>query len=193
MKNMSILLLSAMTAAGPALAAESSAAAGPMLEEVVITAQKRTERLQDVTVSAAVLSGDTVNKLNAGDISDLNRMVPSDSRAGNALDDVQSVEVLKGPQATLGGRTAAQGVINVVTHRPSDTLTGTLTLMGTNDREYRGNGFISGPISNSFKYSFDGYYSTRQFPIKNLKLDNYTGQPARDAQRYFGLRLSSSL
>ena len=31
------------------------------LEEVVITAQKRTERLQDVPVSAAVISADTID------------------------------------------------------------------------------------------------------------------------------------
>jgi len=33
--------------------------------------------------------------------------VPSDSYDGNDIMDVQSIEVLKGPQATLGGRTAA--------------------------------------------------------------------------------------
>jgi iron complex outermembrane recepter protein len=35
--------------------------------------------------------------------------VPSDSDAANQLEDVKSIEVLKGPQATLGGRTAAGG------------------------------------------------------------------------------------
>jgi iron complex outermembrane receptor protein len=50
--------------------------------------------------------------------------VPSDSYDGNQVEDMQSVEVLKGPQATLGGRTAASGVINYVTYNPTDTFTG---------------------------------------------------------------------
>jgi len=47
------------------------------LEEIVITAQKRTERLQDVPVSAAVLSSSTLNNSNVSDVSDLNKIVPS--------------------------------------------------------------------------------------------------------------------
>ena len=37
--------------------------------------------------------------------------VPSDSMAANELTDIKRVEVLKGPQSTLGGRTASSGVI----------------------------------------------------------------------------------
>src|SRR5208283_4263871 len=47
------------------------------LEEVVITAQKRTENLQDVPVSALVVPNETLKALNATDITDLNRAVPS--------------------------------------------------------------------------------------------------------------------
>jgi iron complex outermembrane recepter protein len=192
--------------------------AAATLDEVVITAQKRTERLQDVPVSAAVLSADTIGKLNAGDISDLNRLVPSvnlngtingrvpmgmrgistvqsefniglasgvavmidgvpvpsDSRAGNALEDIQSVEVLKGPQATLGGRAAAQGVINMVTRKPSDTFTGNLSSIITSDGEYRLNGYVAGPISGKVDYSVAGYYTQRTFPITNTHLKKDT-------------------
>lgn len=201
-----------------AQAAEESA--GGALEEIVITAQKRVERLSDVPVSAAVVSTETMASSNAGDISDLNRLVPSvmlsgsfngrvptgmrgissvsneatiglssgvaimidgvpvpsDSRAGNNLDDAQNVEVLKGPQATLGGRTAAAGVINIVTRRPSDTLTGDITLTGTDDNEYRANGFIAGPITSGVEYSLAAYYTDRDYPIKNLLRDEYTNQ-----------------
>jgi len=205
--------------------AESAESTGG-LEEIVITAQKRTERLADVPVAASVVSSDTITKLNAGDISDLNRLVPSvnlngtingrvplgirgissvsnegtvglssgvaimidgvpvpsDSRAGNALEDVQSVEVLKGPQATLGGRTAAQGVINIVTRKPSNVLTGNLGLLATDDGEYRANGFIAGPITSSVDYSLSAYYTTRDFPIKNLHLDKDTNQKVYGAR-----------
>jgi iron complex outermembrane receptor protein len=108
--------------------------------------------------------------------------VPSDSRAGNNLDDAQNVEVLKGPQATLGGRTAAAGVINVVTRRPSDVLTGGISAMGTDDDEYRLNGFIAGPISDDVQYSLAAYYTTRDFPIKNLTLGKTTNQDVYGAR-----------
>ncbi|MFO1402509.1 MAG: hypothetical protein U1F30_15060 [Steroidobacteraceae bacterium] len=57
-------------------AAETDESSG-VLEEIVITAQKRTERLEDVPVAAAVLSTDMMASTNAGDIFDLNRLVPS--------------------------------------------------------------------------------------------------------------------
>jgi iron complex outermembrane receptor protein len=212
--------LAMATTAHTALAQQAAPAASENagIEEIVITAQKRTERLQDVPVSASVLSADTIGKYNAGDISDINRMVPSvnlngtingrvpigirgistvqsefnvglasgvaimmdgvpvpsDSRAANALEDVQSIEVLKGPQATLGGRAAAQGVINIVTRKPSDTLGGNISAMATGDKEYRVNGFVTGPISSGVDYSLAAYYTKRTFPITNLHLNKDT-------------------
>lgn len=41
------------------------------------------------------------------------------------LHNIQSIDVLKGPQGTLFGRNATGGVINVTTKDPSSTLTGT--------------------------------------------------------------------
>src|ERR1700678_1572809 len=128
--------------------ADTSATPSPELAEIVITAQKRPERLQDVPVSATVLSTDVLANSNVSDVSDLNKLVPSlningtisgrapmgirgvssvsneqavgvpsgvaimidgvpvpsDSYDGNQVEDMQSVEVLKGPQAPLGGR-----------------------------------------------------------------------------------------
>jgi iron complex outermembrane receptor protein len=206
-------------------AAEAEESTGA-LEEIVITAQKRTERLEDVPVSAQVISNEAVARLNAGDISDLNRLVPSvqlngtingrvplgvrgiqsvsnqgnvglasgvaimidgvpipsDARSGNALEDVQAVEVLKGPQATLGGRTAAQGVVNIVTRKPSDTLTGSVSLMATDDDEYRANGFIAGPVGDAVQYSLAAYYTTRDYPIRNLRLGKNTNQDVYGAR-----------
>ena len=217
--SLTIAPVMAQTAASPAAQAAAQPAAGG-LEEIVITAQKRTERLQDVPVSASVLSTDAIGRYNAGDISDLNRMVPSvnlngtingrvplgirgistvqsefnvglasgvavmvdgipvpsDSRAANAIEDVQSIEVLKGPQATLGGRTAAQGVINFVTRKPSDTFSGNLAGTATNDGEYRINGFITGPIVSGVDGSLAAYYTTRRFPINNIDLNHKTDE-----------------
>src|SRR6516225_10045184 len=55
----------------------NSESAVPVLEEVVITAEKRPEKLQNVPVSAAVVSSDVLRNANVSDISDVNNLVPS--------------------------------------------------------------------------------------------------------------------
>jgi iron complex outermembrane recepter protein len=211
-----LLTTGCLGASHAALAANSGseASGGPaaQLEEIVITAQKRTERLADVPVSASVVSGSELARTNAGDITDLNNLVPSlglvgtfngrvplgmrgissnanestvglasgvaimidgvpvpsDSYAGNQLEDVKSIEVLKGPQATLGGRTAAAGIINIVTRGPTDKLSGDVSVTATNDHEYRFNAFAGGPIADKLLGSISVYGNKREFPIENI-------------------------
>src|SRR5258708_9994946 len=57
--------------------AETSADNVATLEEIVITAQKRPEKLQDVPVAAQVVSAETLANANVADLSDLNNLVPS--------------------------------------------------------------------------------------------------------------------
>jgi iron complex outermembrane recepter protein len=204
-------------AAGDTGAADTAAGSSiPQLEEIVITAQKRTEKLADVPVAASVVGPEALASMNAGDISDLNKLVPSldlvgsfngrvpygirgissnaneatiglasgvaimidgvpipsDADTANQLEDVKDIEVLKGPQATLGGRTAAAGIVNIVTRGPTDQLTGDVSATATNDHEYRFNAFIGGPISESVLGSVSVYGNKRQFPINNI----YTGE-----------------
>jgi iron complex outermembrane receptor protein len=193
---------------------------GAVLEEIVITAQKRTEKLADVPVSAAVVPADALASMNAGDISDLNKLVPSvdlvgsyngrvpegirgissnaneatvglasgvaimldgvpipsDADMGNQLEDVKSIEVLRGPQATLGGRTAAAGVINVVSRGPTDHFAGDVSATFTDDHEYRFNGFVGGPISQTVLGSLSVYGNQRDFPIVNLHTGDHSDQ-----------------
>lgn len=207
----------------PPTAAPSDAGS---LEEVVITAQKRTERLQDVPVSASVVNSNTLANSNVSDVSDLNRLVPavningtisgraplgirgissvsneqavgvpsgvaimvdgvpipSDSFDGNQIEDVKDVEVLEGPQATLGGRTAAAGVINYRTYDPTSVFTGGATALDTTDHEYRVNAHVSGPITNGLEYSLSAYDANRYFPITNEFYNT------KASQRDWGLR-----
>lgn len=63
-----------------ALACCASAAASaqePMLEEVIVTAQKRAESLQDVPVSINVVSGDKLKEANITKLEDLQAYVPN--------------------------------------------------------------------------------------------------------------------
>jgi iron complex outermembrane receptor protein len=196
------------------------------LEEIVITAQKRTEKLQDVPVSAAVVSAQALANANVADLSDLNNLVPSvqlngtingrvptgvrgissvsneqtvgissgvainvdgvpvpsDSFAANNVAGIQSIEVLLGPQSTLGGRTAASGLINLTTRGPSDTLEGFATTTVTDDGEYRLEGFLSGPLSDHFKGSLSAYKSTVPYPVTNLATGDKTTQDVSGAR-----------
>jgi iron complex outermembrane receptor protein len=194
--------------------------------EVVITAQKRTERLKDVTVSASVVDNMALAKSNATDISDLNNIVPSvqlkgsfngrvpmamrgvstsaneatfgltsgvavlidgvptssDSMAANQLSDVSRVEVLKGPQSTLGGRAASAGVINIVTRRPTKTFTAEGTAIVTDDDQRRGEIFVSGPMGEKVLGSLSAFADHTRYPMQNIATGDYTttdGQGAR--------------
>ena len=60
--------------------------------------------------------------------------------------DVDRVEVLRGPQGTLYGRNSTAGTINIITRKPSDTLTGEADLLYGADNRLRLRGAISGPI-----------------------------------------------
>lgn len=211
-------------AAGAATAAESADTAassgGTELEEIVITAQKRPEKLQDVPVAAEVLSSQALANADVADLSDLNKLVPSvqlngtingrvptgvrgissvsneqtvgissgvaisidgvpvpsDSFDANNVAGIQSVEVLLGPQSTLGGRTAAAGLINFTTRGPSATLQGTATTTVTDDGEYRFEGFLSGPIVDRVEGSLSAYKFTTKYPITNQATGDKTTQ-----------------
>ncbi len=138
--------ISATLAAMIALPGYAQQPAG-MLEEVVVTAQKRDQSLQDVPLAITALASEDVERLNAADmkglqfatpnliitganaatqqfgirgISDYSRNAGYDNRVGVYVDgvwvgrstasnqvalDIQSVEILRGPQGRCSART----------------------------------------------------------------------------------------
>jgi iron complex outermembrane receptor protein len=216
---------------------ESPADTQPQLEEIVITAQKRTEKLQDVPVSAMVVSAQALANANIADLSDLNNLVPSvqlngtingrvptgvrgisstsneqtvgissgvainidgvpvpsDSFAANNVAGIQNIEVLLGPQSTLGGRTAASGLINLTTRGPSETLEGFATTTVTDDGEYRLEGFLSGPLSDRISASLSAYKATTAYPITNLATGDKTTQDVAGARLKFRFEVTENL
>ncbi|MFL5294797.1 MAG: TonB-dependent receptor [Phenylobacterium sp.] len=142
--------------AAPAAAAEPSGT----VEEMVVTAQKRAENIQDVPLSIMAVSAKAMEAKGVEDATDLERVVPNlrldataqqtgvairvrgfGAASNAAIDpsvapyidgafiprpgavlstflDVQSVEVLRGPQGTLFGRNATVGALSVKTYAP---------------------------------------------------------------------------
>jgi outer membrane receptor protein involved in Fe transport len=154
--------------AHPVLAADASteeaAAAQPGISEVVVTAQKRAERAQDVPISLSVMSGSDLDSSSVKSVSDALGQVPgvvinTTGQGGGTrlairgvtasgalfsgpspiayyLDsvpfglvrssiepdsnsyDLNRIEVLRGPQGTLYGASALNGVVRVLTNDP---------------------------------------------------------------------------
>lgn len=76
------------------------------------------------------------------------------------LDNIERVEVLKGPQAALYGRSTYGGVINYVTRKPGDELEAKVTGTVAEHNTYELSGVISMPIGESgFSAQVGGRYS----------------------------------
>ena len=65
--------------------------------------------------------------------------------------DVSRVEVLRGPQGTLYGRNSTGGAINILDNLPTATFHSGLDLEGGSYGYARGEGFLSGPITDTVK------------------------------------------
>jgi iron complex outermembrane receptor protein len=179
-------------------------AAGPAANdfadgEVVVTAQRREERLKDVPISVTAVSGAQLAASGISGSRDLATLAPgvtinttgaaaqatvrgigntivggnSESPVALYIDgvyisgqyfavfdlaDIDSVQVLKGPQGTLFGRNATGGAILVTTSRPKDVWTGKISASygRFNDRQF--NGFISGPLTDNLSFGIAGNY-----------------------------------
>jgi len=206
--------LAALSFATSAQAQNTETAPG----DIVVTAQKRVERLKDIPVAASVVSAKAIEQAHVEDLSDINKIVPSveikgtfngrvpyslrgistnanegaigltsgvsvqidgvpvpaDSFAANTINDVSQLEVLKGPQATLGGRTASAGVINFVTNGPTHTTQGKFSAGLTDDGEYRVEAAVSGPITNGVYFSLAGFDSRTPYPVYNLQTQEHS-------------------
>lgn len=157
---------------------QAGAGQGTALEEIIVTARRREERIQSVPIAISAFSQDTLKKNNIVSVEDLQNLVPSLTVSSANRDtvalsirgqggfspggspsvtsymnevptpiyglgsyyDLQSVEVLKGPQGTLFGQNSVGGAITLVSKRPTNNFGGYIaaTLGNYNDREVEG-------------------------------------------------------
>jgi iron complex outermembrane receptor protein len=60
--------------------------------------------------------------------------------------DVERIEVIKGPQSAVYGRSSFSGAINIITARPGDEFAGKAELTFGNDGQIKAMGSVSGPV-----------------------------------------------
>ncbi|MEQ6334393.1 TonB-dependent receptor domain-containing protein [Sphingobium sp. MK2] len=160
------------------------------LMDIVVTAQKRSENLQDVPIAVSVASGEQLDALGVRDVLDIKIAVPtlnststngyltssirgvgsiaagpgvespvaiyvdgvyiaSPQASTTQLNNIASIEVLKGPQGTLFGRNATGGLIQITTKAPGSTPEGKFEVGYANYDTLSGSAYLSGPITSN--------------------------------------------
>lgn len=181
----------------------SSRASDVKVEEIIVTAQKRSDRLIDVPISVAAVTGDQLTQLGITSSDELERIVPGftykpartgppvysirgigfdDTGIGSApavsvsVDqvplpflimtpaaamDIERVEVLKGPQGTLFGQNTTGGAINFIAAKPTEDLHSGFDVTYGRFDQIDGNGYISGPISDTLRFRIAALHENR--------------------------------
>lgn len=101
---------------------------------------------------------------------------PPEAQGFNELADIERIEVLRGPQSTVSGRNASAGLINIVTRAPTKQFTAKFDASATTDQEYRIQGYVSGPISDTLAGSLTGYYNNYRGNLYNVARDDHLGR-----------------
>jgi iron complex outermembrane receptor protein len=89
----------------------------------------------------------------------------------NEFYDLESVEVLRGPQGTLFGRNTTAGVLNSITRKPTDTFEAYLTTEIANYNSIRTVGAINIPLSDNV---------LQRFAFNTIKREGFTTNVAKD-------------
>jgi iron complex outermembrane receptor protein len=180
------LSLALMIPATELLAADAATVSG--LDEIVVTARKRSENLQEVPVSITAFDNDALRERGIRDLRDVANYTPNftlesgptarrnvptlrglgapdlaneNNNVGVFIDgvyvsaresiniamlDIERVEVVRGPQSALYGRSTFAGAINYVTRRPSDEVYTEIEVSAGQYGESRILGILSGPL-----------------------------------------------
>jgi iron complex outermembrane receptor protein len=226
-----VVSMGVATLAGqPTLAQSSSAEArGPTLEEVVVTARKREESLQDVPLPVTALSAADIANRQVTSLDDVAKFTPglvfskvfgraterpvirglasvlagtnASVETGAAyfidgvyyqgaiqsldMNDVERVEVIRGPQSALYGRNTYSGAINFVTKRIGDTTTGGAS--ASFDGEERN---ISARVAGRLTDWLAGSVNGRYYDFDGQHVNQLTGRNVGDENsNSFGVNL----
>ena len=179
-------------------------------EDIVVTAQKRAENVQDVPLSIVAFGAAQLTRSGVTDVLALQRITPNftstrqgqianvrlnirgvGASSGNAIEpsvasfiddiyvprpgaaisrfyDVDTVEVLRGPQGTLFGRNASVGAISVHNRNPSDVYEGNFSLDGSSYRTLEAQAAVNVPVSDAVAVRVAALASTSDGQFRNL-------------------------
>lgn len=104
------------------------------------------------------------------------------------LFDLERVEVVKGPQGTLFGRGAEIGAMHIIRNKPTNKLSGEISLNYGSHNQRGANGFINTPITEKLSNRFAFSYDAHDGYIKNLSGGRLNGKSAialRNSTRWF--------
>jgi len=179
-----------------------------MLEEITVTARKRSESLQDVPIAISAFTGDMLEAKGATNIEQVSHHVPNlnisfgNSGSGSAantsiylrgigqidfllttdpgvglyidnvyfaraqgtnmdLVDIETIEVLRGPQGTLFGKNTMGGAVLISSTRPDDTFGGELQLTAGDYDRLEGKAVIDIPITDKLLSRISAIAKTR--------------------------------
>ena len=197
------------------------------IEEVVVTATKKEESIQDLAISVEAFSASDIDNNMVEDFSDLAEAVPgliidkaigsgasysmrgvgsygvgaavvgslvvnmngheygSSALAEVGFHDLERIEVLKGPQGTLSGRNAVQGLVNIVSARPTSEWSGSFDVAAGNYNSTRSNLMLNMPFSDRVGARLSYSMFERDGTIENI----HTGNDI-DGRDAYGIRLS---
>ncbi|MGY4396756.1 iron complex outermembrane receptor protein [Sphingomonas sp. UYAg733] len=106
------------------------------------------------------------------------------SRSGiglNELGEIERIEVLRGPQGTLGGRNSSAGLISIISKKPSFTFGANAEATYGNYDFIRLAGGVTGPVSEQIAVRLDGVYVKRD----GFYRDATNGTDVNNRDRYF--------
>ena len=183
----------ALLHAGPLCANTADASDKGMLEEVVVTAEKKSELASKTPVALSAFNGDTLKTAGIVSVADIQNIAPGVSMGrdnfgvninirgvtstdntskgdegiafnvdgipigrpieeGLSFFDVDRVEVLRGPQGTLYGKSSTGGAINVITNKPKNELEASGDLEYGNYNTRRGDAVVNVPVTDQFAF-----------------------------------------
>lgn len=196
--GMSVCLTQVCPAQSSGSAASDTAEDSSVLGEVVVTAQKRSENMQDVPIAVSAVSSVQLEKAGITDIVSLRLLVPSLNTTNTegrltmslrgigtvgvgpgvdnpvalyvdgvyygssvasllSLNNIQQIEVLKGPQGTLFGRNATGGLVQITTKDPTSAPSGAIDLSYANYSTSIAKAYFSAGVGDSLAGDFAGY------------------------------------
>lgn len=232
-----IALASSLGSAPMAMAQEAGVQATTAVEDIVVQARRRDERLIDVPVAITAIGGEALSDYSVSRVSDLATLVPSlvtgkaasgssasiflrgvgstalsagfDQSVSFVIDglpmsrgreislpqfDIQNVEVLKGPQALFYGKNTTGGLINVNSNSPTSSFeAGAKVGYGFEGKEWYGESYVSGPITDTLRGRFAARLSDSEGAFTNTAADTYPSLvPGQDDWRSTGDRRGGS-